>query len=251
MAFGWGFLALLVAVVVLTATLSGIFGMAGGILLMGFLAWTLAVDQAMMLHGAIQAVSNGYRAVLHRDAIRWSLMIGYGAGALIAMGLLALIAYVPSKPVLFLVLGAVPFVGAALPKRWALDITRRGASFFCGVVITLLNLIAGVAGPLLDVFFVRTELTRHEVVATKAVTQTFSHLLKLVYFGVLVPGTLDLAGIPWWVFFAMAPFAMLGTVLGKQVLDRLSDTQFRKWSQAVVLAIGSVLIVRGLLLVFA
>src|SRR3546814_5444179 len=42
--------------------------------------------------------------------------------------------------------------------------------------------IAGVSGPLLDVFFVRSSMDRRAVVATKAACQTLSHLAKLIYF---------------------------------------------------------------------
>ncbi len=60
-------------VVVVTATLSGIFGMAGGMILMAFLTFTYSVGAAMMLHGVTQAVSNGYRAVINRSDIVWRL----------------------------------------------------------------------------------------------------------------------------------------------------------------------------------
>ncbi|PKQ04103.1 MAG: permease, partial [Alphaproteobacteria bacterium HGW-Alphaproteobacteria-11] len=43
-------------VVLVTATLSGIFGMAGGMVLMAFLVIAFPVGAAMMLHGVTQAV---------------------------------------------------------------------------------------------------------------------------------------------------------------------------------------------------
>jgi hypothetical protein len=149
----------------------------------------------------------------------------------------------------------VPFLAAALPQRYALDVTRRGAAEICGLLVTLLNLTAGVAGALLDVFFVRTQLTRHQVVATKAVTQTLSHIQKLVYFGIIVrevasdtPGVHAAAELPWWIFVAVIPLSMLGTTAGKRVLDRMTDTNFRLWSQRITLAIGAVLLAQGLVL---
>jgi cytochrome c biogenesis protein CcdA len=41
---------------------------------------------------------------------------------------------------------------------------------------------------------------------------------------------------------------MLGTTVGKRLLDRMTDTNFRKWSQRITLAIGSVLLVQGVML---
>ncbi len=50
--------------VLVSALISGVFGMAGGLTLMGVLAGMLPVATAMLLHGAVQMVSNGYRAFL-------------------------------------------------------------------------------------------------------------------------------------------------------------------------------------------
>lgn len=239
----------------LTSAISGVFGMSGGMILMGYLAFVLPVSAAMMMHGAIQATANGYRAFLNRADIEWMIFGRYLIGTMAGLALLSAIAFVPGKVTMYLTLGCVPFVAAAIPRKWALDITKRGSAEICGVVITMLNLTAGVAGPLLDVFFVRTALTRHQVVATKAVTQTAAHLVKLLYFGVLVKEAADAASdmsnaglLPWWVFAAAIPLSMLGTTVGKKLLDRMSDGNFRVWSQRITLAIGSVLLVQGVLL---
>jgi uncharacterized membrane protein YfcA len=53
--------ALILVSVFVTAVLSGVLGMAGGMILMAILVSTLSVSAAMMLHGAVQAASNGSR----------------------------------------------------------------------------------------------------------------------------------------------------------------------------------------------
>ena len=47
-----------------TSFLSGIFGMAGGMILVGILLVLLPVPEAMMLHGVTQMASNGWRGLL-------------------------------------------------------------------------------------------------------------------------------------------------------------------------------------------
>jgi uncharacterized membrane protein YfcA len=236
----------------LTSAISGVFGMSGGMILMGYLAFVLPVSAAMMMHGATQATANGYRAFLNWRDIDWWIFGRFVAGALLGLGVLSAVAYVPGKVTMYFLLGTVPFLAAALPQKWALDVRKTAAAEICGLLVTLLNLTAGVAGALLDVFFVRTTLTRHQVVATKAVTQTFSHIQKLVYFGVIVravspetPGVHAGANLPWWIFVAVIPLSMLGTTAGKQVLDRMTDTNFRLWSQRITLGIGAVLLGQG------
>ena len=47
--------------VLATSFLSGIFGMAGGMVLMGILLLLMSVEQAMVIHGVAQFASNGWR----------------------------------------------------------------------------------------------------------------------------------------------------------------------------------------------
>ena len=54
-----------------TALISGMFGMGGGMILMGVLLALLPLSQAMVLHGSVQLTSNGSRAWLLRRHIRW------------------------------------------------------------------------------------------------------------------------------------------------------------------------------------
>ena len=62
----WRPLALAVIAVTILATsfISGIFGMAGGLILLGVLLVFMDVAPAMVLFGAIQTAANGWRATL-------------------------------------------------------------------------------------------------------------------------------------------------------------------------------------------
>ncbi|MBI3707351.1 MAG: sulfite exporter TauE/SafE family protein, partial [Proteobacteria bacterium] len=55
-----------------TSFLSGIFGMAGGMILIGVLLALLPLPEAMVLHGVTQMASNGWRAVLWVRYVRWN-----------------------------------------------------------------------------------------------------------------------------------------------------------------------------------
>lgn len=177
--------AFVVCMAFVTATLSGVFGMAGGLVLMGALAFVLPVQGAFVTHGILQLVANGWRSVLHRRFVRWDIVGWYALASLIAAVVVAFLRLTPSKPFLFLLLGLVPGL-TWLPQRWiSLDAARPLQAFLSGLSVTGLNLTAGVAGPLLDIFFVRTELTRHAIVATKAATQVFAHLAKILVYGAL------------------------------------------------------------------
>ena len=225
---------LLLAVAALsTAILSGVFGMAGGMLLMGVYAAVLPVATAMVLHGATQLFSNGMRAALLWRSIYVRGLAFYLAGALPAYAMLAQLHYVPDPALVFLGLGLAPFVAMLLPARH-LDFTRPVVAVACGALVIAVQVLAGAAGPLLDVAFVETKLGRTQVVATKAITQVCSHTLKLAYFAPLMSrGELspELLG-------ALLAATVLGTFAGTRILARLSDRRFRSISRGLVLAIG-------------
>ena len=231
--------AFLIATAFLTATLSGIFGMAGGLVLMGALAFVLPVSAAFVTHGLLQLVANGWRAVLHRKHISWPILLNYTIAAAVAAGCVALVAFTPSQPLLFLLLGFVPML-VWLPKNLVqLDASRPAHALISGFLVTGLNLTAGVAGPLLDIFFVRTELTRHQIVATKAATQVFSHLAKIIVYGAPLLAAGTTGTLPsLWVFALAIPASMLGTAAGGWVLDRMTDTNFKRWTAWIVTLIG-------------
>lgn len=238
-----------------TATLSATFGMAGGLILMGVYTALLPVPQAMVLHGVTQLVANGGRAWLLRGHVRADGVRFYLVGAAIAWVVLRGLAWVPSGAAVFLGIGAIPFVALALPPSPALDFGRRRGATLCGALVSGTQLAFGVAGPLLDVFFVRTGLLRREVVATKALTSALSHTLKVGYFAPLLFGTAggaaaapDMADpLPGLGLAAGVTVvgALAGTRVGGLVLERMGEDTFRRWTRRLVLAVGAVFLVRG------
>lgn len=232
--------------VIATSFLSGIFGMAGGLVLLGVLMLLLDVAPGMILFGATQAAANGWRAALWVKHVRWDIVWRVVIGAAVVFLILRLVSLLPNKAVIYIGLGLSPFLADLLPKSLTPDITRPGAPYICGAIIMAATLLVGVAGPILDTFYQKSGLDRKAVVATKAVTQFTSHLARIAYFGSFV-ATLD-AGIPWWVFAAAIALAMMGTTLATRVLERMTDADFRLWSKWLIRVIALVYAARGVYL---
>ena len=238
----------LAASTLVTAFISGILGMAGGMILMGVLLAFLPLPAAMMLHGISQLASNGGRALMLRNEVDWRVFRGYVVGAALALGLFAATSIVVGKAAALIAMGLTPFAALLLPEKLHLNVERRGHSALCGFVCLALNLVAGIAGPILDAFFVRSKLSRHAVVATKALTQTLSHLVKIVYFG----GVIAVQGgeVSPWLIPTMVLLAFLGTSLSRPVLERMSDASFRQWTRWTVMTLGALYLASGLRLAF-
>ena len=101
---------------VATAFLSGLFGMAGGLILIGVLLTILPLPSAMVLHAITQMASNGWRAFLWRCHIRWRPVVIYLIGAALALGAWSITRYVPDKPIALLLLGVTPFMARLTPR---------------------------------------------------------------------------------------------------------------------------------------
>ena len=235
----------LTVLMILTAILSGVFGMAGGLILIGVLLVLMPLPQAMVLHAITQMASNGWRAVLWRQHIEWRIAAASVAGSLAAVALWSAWLWVPDKAVALLLLGVSPFLVRAIPERVLPRVLGPGTMLVGSAVCMMLMLTAGVTGPLLDTLFLRSTLDRKRIIATKAACQLFSHGLKLVYFGALVAGAGTIES--WMAGLAIAA-SMIGTSLGKQLLERLTDRSFRLWSNRLITTIATYYLGYGLLL---
>jgi uncharacterized membrane protein YfcA len=225
-----------------TSFLSGIFGMAGGMILVGILLVLLPVPEAMMLHGVTQMASNGWRGLRWWKHVRWGAAGAYILGCMLALVAWSFTRYVPSLPVALLLLGVTPFVVRLLPKSYSPDPSNLKQGTLYGTICMTLILLTGVSGPLVDSFFLGGKLDRREIVATKAICQIFGHAAKLVYFGALIDQT---ASVDPVVAVLAIVSSMVGTTLAKRVLEAMSDQQYRRWANAIIVTIAGYYVLHG------
>ncbi len=238
-------LALVILIAVLgTAILSGVIGMAGGMILMAILVTLTPVPTAMVLHGAVQAMSNGSRTYFLRQHIVYRLLPPYLVGAAVAVAGFLGLTVIPDTAVVLILVGAFPWLGRLTPHLHGLDITRPSTAVACGALVTAAQLLAGASGPLLDVFYLHANLNRHQIIASKALTQTIGHLLKIGYYGVVVGVTSE---VPSTLIVASMATAVLGARIGTRLLDRFDDSSFRRLSGYVILSIGAACVAKGVL----
>jgi uncharacterized membrane protein YfcA len=203
----------------------------------------LPVAAAMVLHGATQLFANTLRALILWRDIYWRGVGIYAISAGLTFGILSFVRYVPNQLVVYLGLGLAPFVARLLPPSW-LDFERPHAAFLTGAQVTALNLTVGAAGPLLDVAFVDTRLSKKQIIATKAISQMLSHSLKLAYFVPLMSGS----EVPPGALLGILLATVLGTWTGTRIMERLSEQRFRLLSRYLVYSIGLVYLCKAALL---
>src|SRR5262245_35243660 len=177
--------ALLAATIVVSSFISGVFGMAGGMVLLGVLLAYLDVAAGMILFSIIQIFANGARAWQWRQYVLWPIFGWYLLGAALAFSVLFSVSFVPNKTMVYLALGAMPFAVELLPANARPNIEWRGVPFVTGALTTVVQVLAGVGGLFMDIFFQKSALDRRTTNATKAVAQTLSHVVRGAYFGSL------------------------------------------------------------------
>jgi uncharacterized membrane protein YfcA len=221
--------------------LSGVFGMAGGMVVIGVLLIYFDVATAMILFSIIQLTANGWRAFQWWSYVRWDLIWRYCVGGAVAFAGLRFIEFIPDKALVYLLLGLSPFAVDVLPRSWRPDIEWRGVAFFTGVGTTIIQFISGVGGLFLDIFFQKSKLDRKTTLATKAIAQSASHVLRLVYFVSLT----GIAGVELVPAVGAMALAVGGTMLAPYVLERMTDDSFRQWTRFVIYTICIVYLVRA------
>jgi uncharacterized membrane protein YfcA len=232
-----------------TAFLSGIFGMAGGMILIGILLAVLPLPQAMALHAVTQMASNGWRATLWWRHIRLRPAVAYMAGCVLAMLVWSLFRYVPSKPVAVLLLGLTPFAARyALPSTLKPNAEKLTHGLVYGSICMALVLLTGVSGPLVDTYFLGGKLERREIVATKSFCQVLTHLMKLIYFGGIIDNAASVE--PAMMLIAIAA-SIAGTTAARRILEAMSDYQFRVWAMRIITSISSYYVLQGSYLLLA
>ena len=230
--------------ILVSSFISGVFGMAGGMILLGVLLNYFDVPSAMILFSIIQLCANGWRAWQWRHYVLWPIFFKYLLGAVIAFAFMYAIRFVPDKMMVFFSLGLMPFVIEALPRELRPNIEWRGVPFVTGILTTVIQVLSGVGGLFLDIFFQKSMLDRKTTNATKATVQTFSHVIRAVYFASLS----GFAHVPKWALAPALALAIAATSLAPFVIERMTDHGYRQWSRAIIFAISVVYLIRGAML---
>ena len=163
-----------------------------------------------------------------------------------AVAVLFVIPLHPDKASVYLALGMLPLF-VWVPRQWVhLDARKPLHAILSGFLAAGFSVAAGISSTLMDIFFVHTRLSRHEIVATKAMGQIIGHGVKLIYWGWAVLRASGLAAMPpWWLFALALPLSFAGTWCGKAVLARMSNKGFIRIVRVLITLIGLYYIVLG------
>jgi len=228
----WG-AAGLVALSYLTSTLTATLGVGGGIALISVMASFLSPATVLPVHGVVQLGSNTGRTVLMRAHIDYRIVVLFSIGALVGVGVAAMIFVSLSTRTLQLLLGLFILVMVWAPRFKVADIPAP-AFLAVGAVATFCTMFVGATGPLVATFMSPERLGRRGVVATSAACLSVQHALKVVVFGAI--GFAFLAWLP--LLAAMIASGFLGTLSGRHLLERTPEHAFALIYRAAITALA-------------
>ena len=226
----------------ITSMLSAILGMGGGITLLSVMVLLLPVKAVIPLHGSIQLVSNSTRLFLFRKSIHWRFTTQFACTAipfsLLGIALVDLL----DDSSMRLLFGIFILFSLYFPIKKIPGLGRYTSSFYlAGLLAGSISLIVGATGPIIAPFFLRKELRKDEIVATKAFCQSIIHLLKIPLFGVVLEFSFEDYGV---LLASMGVAVIIGTWMGKEVLSRyVSERIFLFLYQCILTIISLRLII--------
>lgn len=231
-----------------TAAVSAVLGMAGGIMLLAVMLLFLEPALAIPIHALVQLTSNSSRTVIHARSVRRDLLLPYMVFLLPAGALtLPLVQYAPADS---LRLGIGVFVLVATwRKNWLLlgadpeKLPIRPRFALLGAGAGAVGPLIGATGPFIAPFFLGIGLDRFELIGTKAACQAAGHLAKLLLFGIAGFAFRDYAGL----MIGMATSVIVGTWLGTRLLRRLDDERFTQLYKLTLTLVALRLVWSGLI----
>jgi uncharacterized membrane protein YfcA len=230
-------------VALLAATLAGVTGFGGAVVLLPVLVWAVGPRLAIPVLTVAQLAGNLARVAFNGREIEWRVATRFCLGAVPAAvaGALAFAAV----PVGLLTRALGLFLLACVAYRWL----RPGppgrfplAGFLpLGAVFGFLSAVLGSVGPMVAPFFLAYGLVKGAYIGTEALGAAALHLTKTAVYGrlALLDGTALLLG------GGLGLLMIAGSYLGKRVLDRLPAVWFARLIEVVLIVAGLQLLIAG------
>jgi uncharacterized membrane protein YfcA len=206
-----------------------IVGTAGGLVLLGIMAFVFPPAILVPVHTFVQLGAGASRAVM---LWRWVLrptVLPFTLGAIVGAAAGARIFVSLPEGVLQAILGVFILVVTWLPRFGRIGSARNRFALL-GLASTFLGMFVSATGTLVAPFVLSASPDRRNHVATLATLMSIVHTAKLIGFAVL--GIAIGAYLP--LVIAMIATAALGSWVGAVTLDRMPERAFRIAVQTIL-----------------
>lgn len=233
-------LLLAIAMAALAAsTVAAVAGFGGSAILLPVLVPAFGARDAVLIMTIVQLVGNSSRVVFNRGELVLPVVGWFSIGA-VPFAILGGLAFAAAPLTVLTRLLGVFLIGMVVWRHLPISILRRTPmpiqSFaVVGAVSSFISALIGTIGPLMVPFFLAYGLMKGAYISTEALSSVIIQVVKLGTYTGAAAMTLTalLAGL------ALAPLMIVGTLIGKQLLQGVSDRAF-------VLIIEGAMLVSGI-----
>lgn len=225
------------------ATLAGVTGFGGAAVLLPVLIVVVGVRAAIPVLTVAQLIGNGSRVWFNRGEVNWRVVAWFALGG-VPFALLGgyLFATAPLAALTRL-LGAFLILVVVWRHRRPKQPKPFPLPVFAGIGAgsSFLSALLGSVGPIMAPFFLAFGLVKGAYIGTEAMSTVVMHVTKLVAYR----QTSILTRSDVLIGLALGPIMILGSYLGKRILDRLPERVFILIIEAVLITAGLTFLIRG------
>ncbi|HRP64281.1 MAG TPA: sulfite exporter TauE/SafE family protein [Phycisphaerales bacterium] len=236
-------ISLLIAAALLASTIAAVTGTGGGVILLPVMILFFGARDAIPMYAVAQLIGNLSRVVLNRREIRLNVVGWFMLGA-VPMGILGAIVFAKTPEAgLVRLLGGFLLLCVIVRHARANQLREFSPGWFApiGGVFAFISALLGSAGPFLAPFFVAFGLVKGAYIGTEALATVTMHLSKLPTY--YATGTLSQLAIVTGL--ALGPVMILGSYIGKRIVDRIPAKAFAIMIDVIVVVFGVLFMVRG------
>jgi len=229
---------------VLAFIISTLAGGGGALILVPLLNATVGVNQIAVVLNLGTFIGRPARLLLFWSDIDWRIVAYYAPSAIIGAWLGAYLFTTLKLTWLQLFIG-VFLISTLFQFRWGKKQRSFQMPFMAfiplGFAVSVLGTLVGALGPVLNPFYLNAGLMKESMVATKTANSFLMGIAQLsgyAYFGALTGQTM-MYGL------ALGIGAIIGNIIGKKTLQKISTTAFLRWVIAFMVISGIMLIYQG------
>jgi uncharacterized protein len=225
-------------------TLSTISGGGGALMQIPILNFLIGTSKTAQVINLSSFISRPSRIIIFWKHINWTVFWYYVpaamVGALAAAALFAEVKVYWIQIVVGLFLISTFFQYRFGKKERSFEV-KLWYFIPLGFFISIIGTITGGMGPILNPFLLNVGIDKEELIGTKSAQSFFLGIAQIgsyTYFGLM---TKEL----WILGITLGLGAIIGNLIGKWLLNRMSKLAFRRWLIAIMVISGVVLIVKA------
>ncbi len=208
---------------IITGFISSVSGMGGGAILLAILTTIFPIRTVVPIHGVVQMGANISRSYILRKFIIKKMSLSFLLGMPIGVFLgVKLLSQDISENHLKIIISAFILFTVFKPKKMPQLKIKDWQFFFVGIAASTLGLLIGSVGPFLALFFLRDDISKEQLVATKSSMQMIVHTSKIPSFLYL---QFNYSKYTFIILFLVIG-VLIGNYLGIKVLKKLDKKMF-------------------------